>query len=91
MERGADINAQNAVSERMCLIGKGDRVCTFDGDKLAYIGCCYTCSWVFVALKPLRQSGLTALMVAAERGHTAVVENLLEQGVDTNAQNEVSG
>lgn len=36
------------------------------------------------------QSGETALMIAAEKGHTEVVEALLEYNVDINMRDHVS-
>ena len=35
------------------------------------------------------QNGYTALMRASEKGHTAVVELLLQHGADVNAKGEV--
>jgi ankyrin repeat protein len=36
-----------------------------------------------VALRP--QAGVTPLMIAAEKGHTAIMEDLLNAGADVNA------
>ena len=35
------------------------------------------------------QSGVTALLLAAEKGHTAIVEALLAAGAEVNVQNKV--
>lgn len=76
LRRGADVNAQTEVSD-------------------AATGCAwqdfFVCNRPRWRLLMTLQLGWTALMIAAQNQHTAVVESLLRRRANVNMANAVSG